>query len=372
MAVKEAVFPFARFPGVDLLLGPEMKSTGEVMGLDRDFAAAFVKSQLGAGTELPAAGTVFVSVRDRDKQACGRAGAAAASSWASGWRRRAARPPRSSKRPGSPSLSVKKVHEGRPHVVDMIKNGDIAMLINTTEGRQAIGDSYTLRRAALMAKLPYYTTLSGARAVVQALARVRTGALEVAPLQSYFAGLELTAPPPALLGAVSFCQPMIGSRRVMTTKIPMTPDGHARLSAELRRLKTEERPAVIKAIAAAREHGDLSENAEYHAARERQGFIEGRVMELEDKLSRAEVIDINGLSGSKIMFGARVKLVDEDTDEEASYQVVGPDEADIQSGLLSIQSPLAQAILGKEAGDSVEVTTPRGVRYFEIIEVGYN
>ena len=118
----------------------------------------------------------------------------------------------------------------------------------------------------------------------------------------------------------------------MTTKVPMTPDGHARLSAELRRLKTEERPAVIKAIAAAREHGDLSENAEYHAARERQGFIEGRVMELEDKLSRAEVIDINTLSGSKIMFGARVKLVDEDTDEEASYQVVGPDEADIQSG----------------------------------------
>ena len=101
----------------------------------------------------------------------------------------------------------------------------------------------------------------------------------------------------------------------MTIKVPMTPDGHARLSAELRRLKTEERPAVIKAIAAAREHGDLSENAEYHAARERQGFIEGRVMELEDKLSRAEVIDINTLSGSKIMFGARVKLVDEDTDD---------------------------------------------------------
>lgn len=158
----------------------------------------------------------------------------------------------------------------------------------------------------------------------------------------------------------------------MTNKIPMTPEGHARLTAELKRLKSVERPAVIKAIAAAREHGDLSENAEYHAARERQGFIEGRVMELEDKLSRAEVIDINGLSGSKVTFGARVKLVDEETEEEASYQVVGPEEADIQSGLLSIQSPLAQAILGKEAGDSVEVSTPRGLRYFEIIEVGYN
>jgi transcription elongation factor GreA len=158
----------------------------------------------------------------------------------------------------------------------------------------------------------------------------------------------------------------------MIMKIPMTPEGHARLSAELKRLKTVERPAVIKAIAAAREHGDLSENAEYHAARERQGFIEGRVMELEDKLSRAEVIDINGLSGSRIMFGAKVKLVDEETEEETSYQIVGPEEADIQAGLLSIQSPLAQAILGKEAGDSVEVTTPRGVRYFEVIEVRFN
>jgi transcription elongation factor GreA len=158
----------------------------------------------------------------------------------------------------------------------------------------------------------------------------------------------------------------------MTTKIPMTPEGHSRLSAELKRLKSVERPAVIKAIAAAREHGDLSENAEYHAARERQGFIEGRVMELEDKLSRAEVIDIRQLSGSKVMFGAKVKLVDEDTDEETSYQIVGPEEADIQAGLLSILSPLAQAILAKEAGDSVEVTTPRGVRYFEIIEVRYD
>lgn len=157
----------------------------------------------------------------------------------------------------------------------------------------------------------------------------------------------------------------------MTNKIPMTPEGHARLTQELKRLKSVERPAVIKAIAAAREHGDLSENAEYHAARERQGFIEGRVMEIEDKLSRAEVIDINGLSGSKVTFGARVKLVDEETDEETSYRIVGPEEADIQSGLLSIQSPLAQAILGKEAGDSVEVSTPRGLRYFEILNVGY-
>ncbi len=157
----------------------------------------------------------------------------------------------------------------------------------------------------------------------------------------------------------------------MSNRIPMTPEGHARLSAELKRLKTVERPAVIKAIAAAREHGDLSENAEYHAARERQGFIEGRVMELEDKLARAEVIDISRLSGSKIMFGAKVRLVDEETDEEVTYQIVGPEEAEIAQGLLSINSPLAQALLGKEAGDSVEVTTPRGTRYFEILEVKY-
>lgn len=157
----------------------------------------------------------------------------------------------------------------------------------------------------------------------------------------------------------------------MSNRIPMTPEGHARLSAELKRLKTVERPAVIKAIAAAREHGDLSENAEYHAARERQGFIEGRVMELEDKLGRAEIIDISKLSGSKIMFGAKVRLVDEETDEEVTYQIVGPEEAEIAQGLLSINSPLAQALLGKEAGDSVEVTTPRGTRYFEILEVKY-
>lgn len=157
----------------------------------------------------------------------------------------------------------------------------------------------------------------------------------------------------------------------MSNRIPMTPEGHARLSAELKRLKTVERPAVIKAIAAAREHGDLSENAEYHAARERQGFIEGRVMELEDKLGRAEIIDISKLSGSKIMFGAKVRLVDEETEEEVTYQIVGPEEAEIAQGLLSINSPLAQALLGKEAGDSVEVTTPRGTRYFEILEVKY-
>jgi transcription elongation factor GreA len=157
----------------------------------------------------------------------------------------------------------------------------------------------------------------------------------------------------------------------MTKKVPMTPEGYARLAEELKRLKTIERPAVIRAIAAAREHGDLSENAEYHAARERQSFIEGRVMELEDQLARAEVIDASKLSGKRVMFGATVRLVDEETEEEVTYRIVGPLEADIQQGLLSIESPLARALLGKEAGDEVEVDTPRGTRYFEILEVSY-
>jgi transcription elongation factor GreA len=128
---------------------------------------------------------------------------------------------------------------------------------------------------------------------------------------------------------------------------------------------------VIKAIAEAREHGDLSENAEYHAARERQSFIEGRVLELEDKISRAEVIDISQQSGATVKFGAKVKLVDEETDEEVVYQIVGPEEADIQHGLLSVTAPLGRALIGREASDTVEVTTPRGTRYFEVLEVSY-
>ena len=157
----------------------------------------------------------------------------------------------------------------------------------------------------------------------------------------------------------------------MVNKIPMTPEGHTRLIAELKRLKNEERPAIIKAIAAAREHGDLSENAEYHAARERQSFVEGRVMELEDKLARAEIIDASQMHGSKVIFGASVNLVDEETAEKIRYKIVGPEEAEIQNGLLSINSPVAQALLGKEAGDSIEVTTPRGTRYFEVLDVSF-
>ena len=155
-------------------------------------------------------------------------------------------------------------------------------------------------------------------------------------------------------------------------KMPITPDGFARMQDELRRLKSEERPAVIRAIAEAREHGDLSENAEYHAAKERQAFIEGRVAELEDKISRAEVIDPTKISGKKVMFGARVQVVDEDSSKEATYQIVGTDEADIGKGLLSVTSPLARALIGKEVGDQVEVQAPSGAKYYEILAVGYD
>jgi transcription elongation factor GreA len=154
-------------------------------------------------------------------------------------------------------------------------------------------------------------------------------------------------------------------------KVPMTSKGYEDLQTELKRLKTIERPDVIKAIAAAREHGDLSENAEYHAARERQAFIEGRVGDIEDLLSRAEVIDVTAIKGKVIKFGATIRVADEDTDEKKTYQVVGEHEADIKSGLLSITSPMARAMIGKTVGDSVEVTTPGGTKSYEIMSVKY-
>ena len=150
----------------------------------------------------------------------------------------------------------------------------------------------------------------------------------------------------------------------------MTRAGHTALDDELRTLKTVERPAVIRAISEAREHGDLSENAEYHAARERQSFIEGRIKEIEAMLSRAEVIDSSKLSGA-IKFGATVTLVDEDTDEEKTYQIVGEAEADIDRGLLNIKSPLARALIGKDEGDSVEVRTPGGEKSYEVLSIRY-
>ena len=152
-------------------------------------------------------------------------------------------------------------------------------------------------------------------------------------------------------------------------KVPMTVEGYRSLDEDLKRLKTLERPAVIAAISEARAHGDLSENAEYHEAKERQGWIEGQIADIEDKMARAQVIDVSKLSGKQIKFGATVSVIDEDTEEKARYQIVGEHEADVKRGRVSVTSPIARAIIGKETGDVVEVNTPGGVKAYEIVKV---
>lgn len=154
-------------------------------------------------------------------------------------------------------------------------------------------------------------------------------------------------------------------------KFPITAEGFAKMEEELKHRKSVERPAIIEQIAEARAHGDLSENAEYHAAREKQSFNEGYIQDLEDKISRAEVIDPKTLSGGQVKFGATVKVVDEDTEEEKTYQIVGEYEAELEKGKISIVSPLARALIGKKAGDSVEVNTPKGSKGYEILEVKF-
>ena len=154
-------------------------------------------------------------------------------------------------------------------------------------------------------------------------------------------------------------------------RIPMTADGYKALEHEVNELKYVERPSIIKMIAEARAHGDLSENAEYHAAKERQAFVEGRVIELEDMLGRAEVIDVSKLSGSTVKFGATVTMVDEDTDQKRKYQIVGDHEADATKGRISISSPIARALIGKAKGDTVEVAAPGGARSYEVLKVEF-
>ncbi|MEO4041247.1 transcription elongation factor GreA [Hoeflea sp. CAU 1731] len=157
----------------------------------------------------------------------------------------------------------------------------------------------------------------------------------------------------------------------MVEKVPMTPGGFAKLNEELRWRQREERPRIIEAIAEARAHGDLSENAEYHAAKEAQSHNEGRIAELEDLTARAEVIDLTKMSGDTIKFGATVKLVDEDTEEEKTYQIVGDQEADVKQGRISLSSPIARALIGKSQGDSIEVNAPGGAKAYEILEVNW-
>ncbi len=154
-------------------------------------------------------------------------------------------------------------------------------------------------------------------------------------------------------------------------RIPMTAEGHAALQAELKVLKSVERPSIIAAISEARSHGDLSENAEYHAAKEKQSFIEGRISELDDKLARADIIDISKLGGKKIRFGATVTIVDVDSEEKFTYKIVGEDEANVKEGKISVTSPLARAMIGKEEGDEAEVAAPSGARAYEVAKVVY-
>ncbi|MEW6220161.1 MAG: transcription elongation factor GreA [Thermodesulfobacteriota bacterium] len=153
-------------------------------------------------------------------------------------------------------------------------------------------------------------------------------------------------------------------------RIPMSRAGHTRLREELSRLERVERPDVIKAIAVARGHGDLSENAEYHAAKERQGLLEGRIMELKDKLGRAEIIDCTTVDCSRAVFGTRVTLLDLDSEVEVTYQLLGPEEADVKNGSISVLSPIGRAIIGRQVGDEVTVQTPGGIRQFELLEIG--
>ncbi len=154
-------------------------------------------------------------------------------------------------------------------------------------------------------------------------------------------------------------------------RVPITKGGHEALREEMRRLKAVERPKISKEIGVAREHGDLSENAEYHAAKEKQGLIEARIAYLEDRLARAEVIDPSSLSGDRVVFGATVRLLDVDNDLEVTYRIVGEDESDLDRGLISIASPIARALIGKLVDDEVEIRTPRGSRHYEILEVSY-
>ncbi len=155
-------------------------------------------------------------------------------------------------------------------------------------------------------------------------------------------------------------------------KHPMTPEGYAKLKEELSRLKNKERPYIIGEIATAREHGDLSENAEYHAAKDRQGMIEARISILESTIGLAEVIDISNISSDRIQFGARVTVVDEETEEESTYQIVGAEEADVNEGRLSVSAPLARALIGKSEGDAIEINAPGGTRNYEILAIKYN
>ena len=359
VGVKEAVFPFARFPGVDTVLGPEMRSTGEVMGIDRSFEVAFAKSQLGAGSRPPKSGTVFVSVRDADKE---RIVEPLRKLQALGFRILATGgTQRYLTAQGLKAEKVNKVSEGPP-----ARRGRGAQWRRAAHVQHHRGRDLACRFEALAPRRP----LAKDALLHHTFRRHRGGRRDPRrrgwrTRSQGVAGLSgVTARKKRRRGGIYlYGQAM--------DKLPMTAAGHAALEAEFLHRQQVERPRIVAAIAEARSHGDLSENAEYHSAKEAQSHNEGRIVELEDLLQRAEVIDVSKLNGSTIKFGATVTLIDEDTEKKKVFQIVGETEADVKSGKVSITSPTARALIGKKAGDSVEVNTPGGGKSYEIVKVAY-
>ena len=343
-SVKESVFPFIKFPDADPILGPEMKSTGEVMGTGRTFGEAYAKAQIASGVVLPRRGLAFISVRDRDKPGVVELGKMLVDArlrdrrdrrhGAGARRRRRAVPTREQ---GSRRPPACRRHDQEPRALadrqyDGRQAGDPRIALDSRRGGALQGDLLHdpgRRESDLRRDRPH-----------------RQRRRESAPRLAR-GGFDLS-------------------------KVPLTARGAAKLKEELKRLKNEERPKVTQAIATARAHGDLKENAEYHAAKEQQGLMEARIRDIEAKLGNAQIIDVTELNANgKVVFGSTVNLVDVKDGTEARYQIVGEDEADIKVGLLSIGSPIARALIGKREGDEVEVTTPSGRRAYEIALVEY-
>jgi transcription elongation factor GreA len=362
-SIKEAVFPFNKFPGVDPILGPEMRSTGEVMGVGKSFGEAMLKSQLGAGSRLPTKGTVVISVKNNDKDRAvkvaselvdlgfqiaatrGTAAAIAAAGRAPAYRRQ-----------GQGRRDPARLHHSRRDA-----HGHCRLAPHPHRGHRQPGDL-----------LHHDGRLRGRHRGAEAPGR---------PHGLVAAGIArrtaLNWPHDAPAGCVGVFSHAPRARFLFAqddpmATIPLTHRGAELLKSELQRLKSVERHAVIQAISEARGQGDLSENAEYEAAKDKQGFIEGRIAEIEGKLAAAQVIDPSKVdAGGRVVFGATVDLEEENGGHRVTYQIVGDDEADLKQGLISISSPIARALIGKESGDVAEVQAPGGNKSYEIVDVRY-
>ena len=320
-----------------------MRSTGEVMGVGPDFPAAFDKAFLAAGDIIPTSGKVLVSLRTLDRGRLVELGQRLINQ---GFEIVATRTNQEIlKQAGLECTMVNKVSEGSPHIVDAIKNDEISLIINSTDDSQGLEDASVIRCQALIHKIPCTTTVAAAFAMLDGLMSSKQARSSIFTIYSQI---------------------------IFMDTIPITVSGAKALEVELLRLKDEERPRIVSDIATAREHGDLKENAEYHAAKEEQGFIEGRIQDIGSKLSRLQVIDVRQLNqDGRCVFGTTVKLLNLSDDTETTYQIVGEDEADIELGKISCHSPIANALLGNEEGDEVTVKAPKGDILYEILEVLY-